>query len=194
MDLVVVLTLITQVAIFLLILTLVFRMSPLALGLRVIDQLVRNISGAPVARLSRITPQLYVGGQHHKRGWAKMQNMGITAVVNMRETHHDDHAKGIAPEHYLHLPTIDNTPPSMTHLHAGVAFITEEIANGGQVYIHCASGFHRAPTMAIAYFISTGLTFKESLSMIKRVRPFARPIRSQKQQLEQFEREIRTNN
>jgi len=185
-NLVTLLTLLTQIVLFFLVLSIVFRSSPLTLGLRLTDQMMRNLSGAPVQRLSRITPQLYVGGQHAQRGWERMQAMGITAVVNLRETQYDDRATGIAPERYLHLPTIDGTAPSMDHLHTGTAFITEEIANGGKVYVHCASGFHRAPTMAIAYLISTGLSFSEALAAVRKVRPFARPIPAQKKQLELF--------
>jgi dual specificity MAP kinase phosphatase len=184
MTLVDLLTLLTQMVLFILILSLVFRTGPITLGLRVVDQSVRNLSGTPIPYLSRITPQLYVGGQHSQRGWMRLQAIGITAIVNMRETQHDDSAKGIAPERYLHLPTVDGTPPSMEHLRAGIEFIQSEIASGGKVYIHCASGIHRAPTMATAYFISTGLSVSEALAMVKKVRPFARPDSSQTKQLE----------
>lgn len=194
MNLVDLITFVTQILLFLLILALVFRMSPIVIGLRVFDQIVRNIRGAPILRLSRITPQLYVGGQHRKHGWTRMQAMGITAIVNMRELAYDDCANGIAPEHYLHLPTVDGTAPSIAHLRTGVIFIAEEISNGGVVYVHCASGFHRAPTMVSAYLISTGMSLKDTLSIIKKVRPFARPIRSQRQQLEQFAHEIQPDN
>lgn len=194
MNWIAVLTLLVQLSLFVLIICVIFRASPRTLTLRLLDQIIRNASGAPVTRLSQITPQLYVGGQHHPRGWAKMQALGITAIVNLREAHYDDKMQGIAPEsaHYLHLPTRDGTPPTMEQLHDGVAFIQAEIAQGGCVYIHCASGFHRAPTLATAYFISTGLTLDESLAKIKKVRPFARPIKSQKKQLAAFAAEILT--
>ena len=189
MSLVDLLVLITQIVLFILLLTLIFRTSPFALGLRVFDQLMLKFGGTPTQRLSRITPQLYVGGQHGKRGWTRMQDMGITAVVNMREEQYDDSASGIAPERYLHLPTIDHTAPSMEHLREGIEFIRAEIANGGSVYIHCASGIGRAPTMAIAYLVSTGLSLNEALATVKKVRPFIRPREPQKQQLELFARE-----
>jgi protein tyrosine phosphatase (PTP) superfamily phosphohydrolase (DUF442 family) len=180
------LTLLVQISLFWLIMSLVFRASPLTLSLRVVDQLVRGISGAPVPALSRITPQLYVGGQHNQRGWQKMQALGITAIVNMREAQFDDMQRGIAPPDYLHLPTPDGTSPSLEQLEQGVAFISATLAKGGIIYIHCASGFHRAPTMAVAYLIATGVPVKDALAQIKKVRPFARPIRAQTQQLEAF--------
>jgi len=62
-----------------------------------------------------------------------MQAMGITVVVNLREARHAAAADGLAPERYLHLPTTDNTPPSLEALSAGVDFIAAEIARGGVV-------------------------------------------------------------
>jgi predicted protein tyrosine phosphatase len=192
MNLVDLLTLLTQMMLFLVLLAVLFRASPLTLGLRVFDQMMLKCGGTPTKRLSRITPQLYVGGQHSERGWARMQAMGITAIVNMREAQYDDRANGIAPERYLHLPTIDHTAPSMQHLRQGIEFIRAEIDHGGTVYIHCASGVGRAPTMAAAYLISTGLSLKEALVEIKRVRPFVRPREPQRRQLERFALEMKT--
>jgi hypothetical protein len=193
MNLVGLLTLFTQIALFFVILRVVFKMGPIALGLRMSDHIVRNISGAPIQRLSRITPHLYVGGQHSQRGWPKMQQMGVTALVNMRERQFDDKANGIAPERYLHLPTDDGTPPTFEDLRSGIAFITDEIGQGGVVYIHCASGIGRAPTMAIAYLMATGLSHQEAVAKIKKVRPFIRPRPSQTAQLTLFEEGIRKN-
>lgn len=180
------LTVLAQIGLFSLIITVVFRTSPITLGWRFYDQIMRNLSGAPVVHLSRITPHLYVGGQHRANGWKRMQAMGITAIVNLREANYDDHVQGIVPERYLHLPTMDNTPPSLEDLHAGAAFITDEIARGGRIYVHCASGVGRAPTLAAAYLISTGLTPQEALKTIKKARPFIAPRSSQKKQLELF--------
>jgi predicted protein tyrosine phosphatase len=186
MNLISVLTLFTQIIIFLLIVSLIFRMSPVGLALRLIDLLLLRMRGAPMQHLSKITLQLYIGGQHRKRGWAQMQAMGITSVVNMREPQYDDRAIGIAPEYYLHLPTIDQTAPSLEDLCKGIQFIDTEIAQGRVVYVHCNSGIGRAPTMTIAYLMSKGKTLDEAFSTIKRVRPFIRLTKPQKKQLELF--------
>jgi len=146
---------------------------------------VRLLSFTPDRRYSQITPQLFVGGQYYGSGWPALAAWGITAVVNMR-TEFDDHQAGIAPARYLHLPTTDNTAPTLEHLAAGVAFITQEIARGGGVYIHCKSGIGRAVTMAAAYLVSTGLTPVEAWARIRDVRPFIRPTAAQVTQLERF--------
>lgn len=162
------------------------KTGPRALMLRFGDQVVRISTGAPVKRLSAITPQLYIGGQQRARGLERMRALGITAVVNMREAKHDDLTKGLAPERYLHLPTRDNTPPSVDDLSRGVAFIQDEITRGGVVYVHCGVGVGRAPTMAAAYLIASGATPHDALAAIRKVRPFVHLTPGQRRQLEHF--------
>lgn len=153
--------------------------------LEVIERVARMTRGTPIRRFMQIAPGLYVGGQHSRRGLGRLQSFGVTAIVSMRDEY-DDHKGRRAPERYLHLPTIDNTPPTLEDLQQGVAFIQEEISKGGSVYIHCRSGVGRAPTMAAAYLVSTGLTTAEAWARIRMARPFIRPNRGQREQLERF--------
>jgi predicted protein tyrosine phosphatase len=149
------------------------------------DHVVRAISGAPIQRVSHILPGLHVGGQYRHRGWHRLAARGVTAVVNLR-IEFDDAAAGIAPAHYLRLPTVDDSAPSREHLRQGVAFIAAEVAQGGQVYVHCGSGVGRAATMAAAYLVSTGLTADQAWDCIRQVRPFIRPTAVQVAAIEQF--------
>ncbi|MBN1265749.1 MAG: dual specificity protein phosphatase family protein [Anaerolineales bacterium] len=150
-----------------------------------LDHLVRRISGAPVEHVSRITPLLHVGGQYTKRGWKQLRERGVGAVVNMR-IEYDDKVEGIAPEMYLYLPTVDDTPPTFEYLEQGASFIRDCINQGVGVYIHCKSGIGRAPSVAIAYLLSTGLSYEEALAVIKAKRPFIRLTQAQKEQLEKY--------
>ncbi len=158
---------------------------PRAVCLRWVDQVYRRTTGVPVWALSAVTPQLLVGGQHYKPGYQRMLDYGVTAIVNMRKEH-SDVKSGVAGERHLHLATVDNTPPSLNDLQRGAEFIGDEIERGGKVYIHCAVGCGRAPTMVAAYLISTGLSPESALKRIKKVRPFIHPTRSQKLVLEAF--------
>src|SRR5688500_7063853 len=99
-------------------------------------------------------------------------------MVNMR-TEFDDQASGIAPPRYMHLKIIDNTPPTLEHLQAGSDFIAQEIKQGGKVYIHCAAGVGRAPTMAAAYLVSAGRSPADAWKQIRKVRPCIRPTPAQ---------------
>ena len=145
---------------------------------------------SPAWRLARITPNLYVGGQHYPKGWQDFLKEGITAIVNMREEEYDDAKNGVATEKYLHLPTIDNTPPTLDMLQQGADFIADEINNGGKVYVHCKVGVGRASTMAIAYLISQGMTRDEAIAKIKKVRPFIHPTWRQLDRLAEFEQMV----
>jgi len=149
------------------------------------DHTVRRITGAPLRYVSQITPSLHVGGQYRRRGWSQLSARGITAVVNMR-IEFDDNDAGIAPPRYLYLPTVDDTAPSLEDLQKGVAFIQEEAARGGGVYVHCGAGVGRAAAMAAAYLVGTGLSPDEAWARIREVRPFVRPQAVQVEQVERF--------
>jgi hypothetical protein len=147
---------------------------------------VPKLTGVPLVRYSQITPQVFVGGQYGRRGKRKLEALGITGGVNLR-AEFDDAARGLALAHYCHLPTVDDAAPSLEHLAEGVAFIERVTRNGGKVYIHCAGGVGRAPTMAAAYFVAQGMSLDEALALIRRARPFIRIMPPQMEQLRRFE-------
>lgn len=146
---------------------------------------VRNITGAPMVTLSRITPQLHVGGQYRQRGWPSLAARGITAVIDMRAESSADNTASPAARH-LHLPTVDDETPTLEQLREGIDFIAAEIAQGGGVYVHCHSGVGRGPTMVAAYLVSTGLAPEQAWALIQAVRPFVYPSPAQAAEVERF--------
>jgi dual specificity MAP kinase phosphatase len=153
--------------------------------LEIHDQGIRRITGAPTERFTRVTPQLSVGGQYSRKGWARLVKRGITAAVSMRGEY-DDRGEGFLPPRYLHLPTVDNHAPTFDHLRQGIAFIHDELERGGQVYIHCWEGVGRGPTMLAAYLVSTGMKPSEAWAKIRAVRPFIRPTLPQIEQIDRL--------
>ena len=149
------------------------------------DHAVRAITGANIRSVSQVAPHLHVGGQYRQRGWPRLASRGITAVVNMR-IEFDDRAAGIAPPHYLHLPTVDDAAPTLDQLEQGSAFIADEIARGGGVFVHCGAGVGRAATMAVAYLVRAELTPAQAWAQVRKVRPFIRPSEEQVAQIERF--------
>lgn len=141
--------------------------------------------GRPVLRYCPVTSQLYVGGQINARGWAWLAARGLSANLNMR-SEFDDAAHGITPPAYLWLPTDDDHAPTLEQLRSGVAFMRQVIEGGGKVYVHCASGVGRAPTMAAAYLVSAGQSPEQAWALIRATRPFIKPTRPQVAALEQF--------
>ncbi len=141
--------------------------------------------GRPVLRYCPVTPELYVGGQINARGWRWLAGRGLTADVNMR-SEFDDAAHGISPDAYLWLPTRDDHAPTLDQLRAGVTFIGQSVERGGKVYVHCASGVGRAPTMAAAYLVGSGLSTQQAWALIRQARPFIKPTPPQLEALERF--------
>jgi protein-tyrosine phosphatase len=159
-------------------------------GLRVtllwaMDHALRLLRGMSPPRTSRITPNLYLGGQHYPRGLARMARLGISATLNLREEA-DDQTRGVALERHLWLPTADDTPPTVEHLREASAFIGQALAEGRGVYVHCASGVGRAATTVAAHLVSEGLTPDQAWAEIRSVRPFVRPNAIQMAALEKF--------
>jgi predicted protein tyrosine phosphatase len=145
-----------------------------------------KLTGIPIIRHSQITPHVFIGGQFGRRGKRKLERLGIDADVNLR-TEFDDAAHGLALAQYCHLPTTDDEAPTFEHLSQGAAFIERVIDGGGKVYIHCAGGVGRAPTLAAAHLITQGMTLDEALALIRRVRPFISIVPPQMAQLKEFE-------
>jgi hypothetical protein len=145
-----------------------------------------KLTGIPLIRHSRITPEMFVGGQYGRRGKRTLQRWGVTGVINLR-TEFDDAAHGLTLEHYCHLPTVDDEAPTVEHLNKGVEFIRQVIDGGGKVYIHCAGGIGRAPTQTAAYLIAQGKTLDEALALIRRTRPYINIQPPQMEQLRHFE-------
>ena len=114
-----------------------------------------------------------------------MQLRGIIATVNLR-AESDDAQKGVALSRYLWLPTPDDEAPSVAQLREGVAFIRELVKTGQAVYIHCAHGVGRAPTLAAAYLISEGHSPQSALDTIRMARPFITPTPIQLRRLEEW--------
>jgi hypothetical protein len=150
-----------------------------------VDDIARFLAGVSIRSVSQITPQLHLGGQYRPRGWPKLAARGVTAVVNLRAEYNDADA-GIAPAHYLYLPTDDDHEPTLDQLQEGITFIKAEIEQGGSVYIHSNGGVDRAATMVAVYLRSTGLTTEQVWSRICQVRPFIFPTSAQIVQVENF--------
>ena len=157
------------------------------------DHALRIAQGMSPADTCRIAPGLFVGGQQYRRGLGRMAALGIRATLSLREEA-DDRARGVAMERHLWLPTVDDTPPTLTQLLQAVDFIRLALSEGHGVYIHCASGVGRAPTAAAAYLVSTGLTPAEAWSLIRGRRPFIRPKAIQFEQIERFHSALRDPN
>ncbi|MDQ3239324.1 MAG: dual specificity protein phosphatase family protein [bacterium] len=159
---------------------------------RAIDHSYRLLTGLPTAKRSMITPEIYLGGQFFKPGIATLQKLGVTGIVSMRSSIMQFPIE-MKNFHTLHLPTTDLTAPSTENLLLGIEFIKKEIDNKGKVYVHCRAGEGRGPTMVLSYLMSKGLTLKDALDQVQKVRPFARPTPPQMVKLKEIEEYFKNN-
>ncbi len=156
------------------------------------DNIYRFFNGIPTLKRSQITANLFLGSQYSLIGLQRLKALGVTAIVNMRENpvFKESQYEGF---HYLHLPTVDNTPPPLDTLIKGAEFVDKEIKSGGKVYIHCRQGLGRGPTMTIAYLISTRLTYDDAFALVKKVRTFINPRPGQIGRLKELEQYYQKN-
>ncbi len=115
---------------------------------------------------NQITDDVFVGSNfccqvHFDDALVKQ---GVVADVSL-EKEQIDAAYGV--ESYLWLPTEDTTAPSPHQLGLGCSHIQDVINRGHKVYIHCRNGHGRAPTMASAYLVSTGMSADDAMALIQ---------------------------
>lgn len=74
--------------------------------------------------------------------------------------------------HYLCVPVLDTTAPTIEELRRGVEFLQTHL-NQGPVYVHCALGHGRSATFVTAYLLASGQakTVEEALSHLRKIRP-----------------------
>lgn len=139
--------------------------------------------------LSRITDQLVVGGSVPGRSYRRLQAMGVTAVIDLREEAKDDETalRRLGIE-LLHLPATDRYAASQDQLRQGVEWALARLERGGQVYAHCKHGVGRGPLMGLAIMVAQGHTSSSALRLLRSKRWQAAPNDRQLAALLEFER------
>ena len=136
--------------------------------------------------VSQITPQVYIGPQYFRVGRSRLIEQGFTHSVDL-QLEFDSGSMGLGLDSHCHLPTVDDEAPSYDHVQSGIQFIDEAVKDGGKVYVHCASGVGRSPTLVAAYLVSTGMSLDEALLVMVEARPVIHPSDEQMKFLRQFE-------
>ena len=119
-------------------------------------------------------PGLYVGPFINARSKSWLTRHKITHVVNATKSAPCVHEDALA---YLRVP-LDDLPdaPIADHFDACHAFISEALAGGGAVLVHCQMGKSRSATLAAAYVVKElGVSWRDALARVQRARPTAAP-------------------
>lgn len=151
-----------------------------------------KLGGVPI-NFSWVTPNLAVGGRFSSEAAEHLaKKFGITHIVDVRVEDKDDEA--VLKEHgitLLHLPTVDSRAVSQEMLEDGVAWVNQQLADGGRVYIHCAHGIGRSVLLACCVLVTMGYSAQEALRLVKQKRPQAAPNQEQLDALVKFARRWR---
>ena len=138
--------------------------------------------------ISKVTPQLSVGGSFTSAQIPDLLRRGITAVVDCRSERSDDAERLAAAGIQFHrLQTIDKYAPDYAALRAATDWVSEHMAHGGHVYIHCEHGVGRAPLLTSATLVAQGYSAAEALRIVRRARWQALPNDRQLHALRVFE-------
>lgn len=138
--------------------------------------------------ISKITDQLFVGGQFKPEQWPAIYNLGIRAVLNLQAEHIDDFVAPF-PSRTMRIMIPDFHAPTMDQLHEGVTFIRTAHEANEPALIHCFAGAGRAPLVTTAYLIASGLNARDAMTTIRRARPIVSLTQPQIDRLYEWERQ-----
>lgn len=144
-----------------------------------------NFSDEKSFDYDKITEEIYLGtNMCCQAGYAReLLDKDIKADISV-EGERLDNPYGV--DYFLWLPVADTYPPSPTQFELGVRTIDFFVKHKMPVYVHCKNGHGRAPTLIIAYLITTGMGVDEAINAVKERRRVIHPNGRQVQALVNF--------
>jgi hypothetical protein len=119
-----------------------------------------------------VLPSLAIGGRLSPPGAEVLTaRFGIRRVVDLRDEEEDD--LELLTRHgveLLRLPTPDLQPVAQEMLRRGVRWVSEALARGDRVLIHCQHGIGRSALLACCVLVGQGDTPAQALERAKRAR------------------------
>jgi atypical dual specificity phosphatase len=91
----------------------------------------------------------------------------------------------------FHVPMVDMEPPAMEDLDRCVSAIERAHARNLGVAIHCGAGLGRTGVVLAAYFIHKGLTAKNAIGRVRRLRAGSIETEEQENALEEYARRLK---
>ncbi len=137
-------------------------------------------------QIYKVHDGLYIGAYWPRINFGKLQEIGITAIVNLMEDDlYDPTPLGF---YYLHRGFYDDTYPAHSIIRDVLAFIDEHIQKG-KVLVHCAMGISRSGGLIIAWLLKTypDWSWEEGLDYVNRSRLIFPAIEIKESVLDYFE-------
>jgi protein-tyrosine phosphatase len=140
-----------------------------------------------------IIPSVFLGNISTAYNKEKLKELGITHIINT--------VIGVSPAfpndfQYLHIELRDHTYEDIkTHFDKINKYIDNVLNNNGKIYIHCLCGISRSATIVSAYLMyKNNLSRNDAIDFIKSKRPIVNPNNGFKEQLDNYELEIKNPN
>jgi atypical dual specificity phosphatase len=86
----------------------------------------------------------------------------------------------------LHVPMIDMEPPSQEDLGKCLSAISRAHDQRMGVALHCEAGLGRSGTVLACHFVTKGLTAKNAIARVRRLRPGSIETEEQEDTIEEF--------
>lgn len=121
-----------------------------------------------------IQERLHLGNAANARDGAGLQAAGVTHIVNACQEEDIPVRDNIV---YKRLRLKDSgSEDLLPHLNEALPFIHTALCSGGTVFVHCAEGISRSPSIIIGYLmIVQGLNYSDAFDMVHRLRPIVAP-------------------
>ena len=139
---------------------------------------ITEVTGIPLLKYSKINKNIYIGARLSKFGVIYLKICKINSILNLQSENDGQKYRSIV-KNYYHIPIVEFESPAIKSLKDGTKFIKNEVEKGESVYIHCAEGVGRAPTMAVAYLMLEGYKISDAIKLVSKNRPFINILDSQ---------------
>ena len=129
---------------------------------------------------------LYVGDKGDAANCVRLQNLGITHIVNATR---DIPNASPSRFEYINVSVNDDEATDLKrHFRRSNDFVRNAIRKGGRVMIHCRAGVSRSVTLCIAYLMQCeGMRLRDAFSLVESRRSIIRPNNSFLMQLAKYE-------
>ncbi|KAK7011405.1 dual specificity protein phosphatase 1 [Biomphalaria glabrata] len=146
---------------------------------------------SPQTEPAEILPHLYLGDVSHSSQRPLLDQMGITALLNVSSTcgnHFQSHFR------YMNVQVNDNMDADLfSWFPKIIEFIDNVAAEDGKVLVHCRAGVSRSATVCIAYIMQKrGLSLDSAFEFVMTRRPIIDPNLNFIQQLQRFETNLKS--